>query len=130
MTVDVGAVEKPFEDSEVRDVPKEATWPEPVELSDMQDIEPFPVPLYVLALARPAFANDCDDAMRCRPAANRARPFSLSGCSAICCALVEAFAVSVVAAIICTESVDELAILWCLRSQNAAQAAQDARMRV
>jgi hypothetical protein len=48
----------------------------------MHEIEPFPVPLYVLALALPTFASDCDDEMRCRLAASRARPFSFSGCSA------------------------------------------------
>ena len=81
VTADVGAVENPFDDSDTSDVPKGAPCPDPVELSEMQDIEPFPVPLYVLALARPAFANDCEDAMRCRLAANRARPFNLNGCS-------------------------------------------------
>lgn len=96
----------------------------------MQDIEPFPVPLYVLALARPAFANDCDDAIRCRPAASRARPFSLSGCSAICCVLVRAFAVSGVPAIICMDSVDELAMMAYMESQQIAYAAQDARALV
>jgi hypothetical protein len=48
----------------------------------MQEIEPFPVPLYVLALALPTFARDCDDEIRCKLAASRARPFSFGGCSA------------------------------------------------
>jgi hypothetical protein len=93
----------------------------------MQDIEPFPVPLYVLALARPAFANDCDDAMRCRPAASRARPLSLSGCAVVGCAFVGTFTASVVPAIICMDSVDELAMMLYMRSQKIAQYAQDAR---
>jgi hypothetical protein len=93
----------------------------------MQDIEPFPVPLYVLALARPAFANDCDDAMRCRPAASRARPFNLSGCSAIGCVLVGIRAVSVVPAIVCMDSVDELAIVLYMRSQKMARTVQESR---
>ena len=92
----------------------------------MQDIEPFPVPLYVLALARPAFANDCDDAMRCRLAASRARPFSLSGCSAVGCAFICTFAASVVLAMICMDSADELAMMLYVRSQKMAQYAQDA----
>jgi hypothetical protein len=86
----------------------------------MQDIEPFPVPLYVLALARPAFANDCDDAMRCRLAASRARPFSLSGCSALGCAFVCTFAASVVPATICIDSADELAMMLCEISEDGA----------
>jgi hypothetical protein len=93
----------------------------------MHDIEPFPVPLYVLALARPAFANDCEDAMRCKLAARRARPFNFSGCSAIRCALVGAFAVSVVGAIICMDSVDELAMLPYQRTQKSAQTVHSAR---
>lgn len=51
VTVDVGAVENPLEDSDARDVPNDAPLPELVEFRDMHDIEPFPVPLYVLALA-------------------------------------------------------------------------------
>ena len=92
----------------------------------MQDIDPFPVPLYVLALARPAFANDCDDAMRCRLAASRARPFNLSGCSAVGCVFVGTFATSVVTAIICMDSADEFAMMLYVRSQKMAQYAQDA----
>ena len=81
----------------------------------------------VRALARPAFANDCDDAMRCRLAASRARPFSLSGCSAVGCAFACTFAASVVPATICIDSADELAMMRCVRSQKKAQSAQHAR---
>jgi hypothetical protein len=92
----------------------------------MQDIEPFPVPLYVLALARPAYANDCDDAMRCRLAASRARPFSLSGCSALGCAVACTFDASVLPATIWMDSADEFAMMLSMRSQKMVQYAQDA----
>jgi hypothetical protein len=93
----------------------------------MQDIEPFPVPLYVLALTRPAFTNDCDDAMRWSPAASRARPFSLSGCSAVCWMLIGAcVAVSVGPAIACIDSADELAIVVFEIVQEMAQSVQAA----
>lgn len=41
VTVDVGAVEKPAENSLVRDVPKEGVFSEAAELSEMQDIDPL-----------------------------------------------------------------------------------------
>lgn len=91
-------------------MPKDAPWPELVELSEMQDIEPFPVPLYVLALARPAFTNDCDEAIRWRPAANRARPLSLSGCSVLRCTFA-GVTVSIAPAISCIDSADEFAMM-------------------
>jgi hypothetical protein len=90
----------------------------------MQDIEPFPVPLYVLALARPAFTSDCDDAMRWSPAASRARPFNFSGCSVVWCMLIGGCAVFVGTAIACTDSADELAMVVSKMVQEMAQSGQ------
>jgi hypothetical protein len=84
----------------------------------MQEIEPFPVPLYVLALALPAFANDCDDEMRCRLAASRARPFSFSGCSATCRDTAVPCDVSTAPATSRVDSTDEFAMVVCVWSRE------------
>jgi hypothetical protein len=126
VTVDVGAVENPFDVSEVREVPKDSPWPELVEFSDMQDMEPFPVPLYVLALVRLAFTSDCDDAMRWSPAASRARPLSLSGCSRVLWALIGICAISAVFAMTCMDSDDEFAMMLSVLPPDMAGSRPDA----
>jgi hypothetical protein len=84
----------------------------------MQEIEPFPVPLYVLALVLPTFANDCDEEMRCKLAASRARPFSFSGCSATWRATAVPCDVSTAPATSRVDSTDGFAMVLCVWSRE------------
>jgi hypothetical protein len=86
----------------------------------MQEIEPFPVPLYVLARDLPTFANDCDDEMRCKLAASRARPFSFSGCSATWRDITVSCGVSTAPATSRVGPTDEFAILLFVWSRENA----------
>ena len=86
----------------------------------MQETEPFPVPLYVLALALVTFAKDCDDEMRCKLAASRALPFNFSGCSATCRDITVSWGVSTVPTTSRIDSTDEFAMVLRVLSREIA----------